>query len=140
MTPLRPIETLTQSQISQLHQLYQNEWWSESRSLDDVKRMLDHTDLMIGLVDQRDELVAFCRVLTDFVYRAMVYDVMVASEWRNQGIGRKIMDCLVGHPRLTEVSSITLHCRGEMIPFYEKWGFELRGSESRIMCKRQGRG
>src|SRR3954469_3522440 len=49
--PLQQVETLTESQLADLHVLYQNEWWSKGRSLDDVRQMVEGTSLIIGFVN-----------------------------------------------------------------------------------------
>lgn len=118
------IEKLTDSQIEQLYGLYQAEWWSRGRSLEDVRLMLENTSLIVAFAEPETErLVAFCRILTDFVFRATIYDVVVVPDWRGYGIGRLLMDAVSSHPRLQKVSSIWLSCADDKVAFYEKWGF-----------------
>jgi len=123
---IEQVDQLTDSQIADLTALYQHEWWSAGRSPDDVRRMLAHTDLIFGFIDRRnDRLVAFCRVLTDFTYRATVYDVIVSPEYRGSGLGRRLVQTVLGDLRLKQVAAISLHCKEELRPFYLKCGFEL---------------
>ncbi len=122
--PLHQVAQLTNDQILQLHALYQHEWWSAGRSVEDVRRMLRETDLLIGLVEsETGRLVGFCRVLSDFVYHATLYDVIVAADDRGRGLGRRLMDAVVAHPRLQDVKALWLCCRPELARFYERWGF-----------------
>jgi ribosomal protein S18 acetylase RimI-like enzyme len=91
--------------------------------------MLAGTDLVLALIERAgDRLIGFTRVLTDWRYRAYVYDVIVARDWQGRGLGRALMDALLS--RLAGVESIELTCRPEMIGFYRRWGFsdELGGS------------
>jgi len=121
---IEQISQLSDSHVEQLHALYQNEWWTEGRELADVRRMLENTDVALGLIElQTDRLVAFCRVLTDFTYHATLYDVIVAPSHRDQQLGRQLMDALVTDPRLDSVGAIWLCCLPDMVPFYRKWGF-----------------
>jgi predicted GNAT family N-acyltransferase len=121
---ITPIDQLSNSQIEQLCALYQNEWWCSDRDMADVQTMLEHTDIKIGLIERDTErLVAFCRVLTDFVYHATLYDVIVAPDCRDQQLGRRLMDAVVQHPQLRTVNAIWLCCLPEMASFYHKWGF-----------------
>jgi GNAT superfamily N-acetyltransferase len=62
-------------------------------------------------------------VLTDFVYYAKVYDVIVAEARRGDGLGKRLMRGIVDRPRLSEVDVIELRCREGLIPFYETCGF-----------------
>jgi GNAT superfamily N-acetyltransferase len=76
-------------------------------------------------------------VLTDWRYRAYVYDVIVAPDWQGRGLGRVLMDALLAHPRLVAVETIELSCQPEMVAFYRRWGFsdELGGS---LLMRRRG--
>lgn len=126
----RIVHALTDRHVRDLVALYANEFWSDRRTEDGVRRMLRHTDLLVGVTDDADRLVAFCRVLTDFVYRATLYDVIVAPARRGEGLGKLVLDAALAHPRLAAVESIDLTCRPEMIPFYQRWGFttDLKGT------------
>lgn len=46
------VEELTERQVRQLHELIQQQWWGGKRSLDDVRVMVEHSSLMVGLVDR----------------------------------------------------------------------------------------
>ncbi len=48
--------------------LHQNEFWSKKRTHQDVVKMLAASDIIIGLVDDCEQLIGFTRILTDFVY------------------------------------------------------------------------
>lgn len=118
------IDRLTDEQIEDLCALYQFEWWTKGRQLPDVRRMLQHTDVIVALCDAESRrLVAFARVLTDYVYKALVLDVIVAASHRNQGLGRALMDAIVNHTALKAVRHIELYCLPDLMPFYHRWGF-----------------
>jgi len=123
MDKYRIVETLTESQVSDLMDLYKNEFWSDKRTRDDVMKMLASTDVIIGLVDECDRLIGITRVLTDFVYRAMIFDVIIKPTHRKMGLGAKLMDAVLNHPKLQTVEHFYLNCLPNMMPFYERWGF-----------------
>lgn len=133
--PLIQVDQLTEQQVIELHALYQHEWWTEGRTLADVRLMLENTQLIIGLVDEPSgRLMAFCRLLTDFVYHATLYDVIVARESRGTGLGKRLVGAVVNHPLLARVPSPRLFCLPELIAFYEKWGFQSVAAD--ITCMR----
>lgn len=128
------VHELTDGQTATLRELYRGTYWAAGREIDDVRRMLDETDVVVGVVDADSrELLAFARVLTDFVFRAFVEDVVVAEQYRGLGLGRRVMDAVVDHPMLAGVDSFTLGCRDDLVEFYEKWGFETAPDEMRLM-------
>jgi predicted GNAT family N-acyltransferase len=123
MDKYRIVETLSESQVSDLMDLYKNEFWSDKRTREDVVKMLASSDVIIGLVDECDRLIGITRVLTDFVYRAMIFDVIIKPTHRKMGLGAKLMDAVLNHPKLQTVENFALNCLPHMIPFYERWGF-----------------
>lgn len=128
------VTDLSEQQIDELHDLFESEWWTEGRDRTDIKTMLDHSDEVVGLRDSdTGELVAFARVLTDYVYRAFVFDVIVEESRRGSGLGRRIMDAIVEHPSLSEVERLELYCSEDQTSFYEQWGFSTDVGSSRLM-------
>jgi predicted GNAT family N-acyltransferase len=117
------VNKLNEKQIYELVDLYKNEFWSKNRTYEGVVKMLAASDVVIALVNEEEELIGFCRVLTDFVYRGVLYDVVVKPGYRKIGFGAKLLDEVVNHPQLKEVENIALFCLPEMLPFYRRWGF-----------------
>jgi len=133
MDKYRIVATLTENQVSDLMDLYKNEFWCDKRRREDVVKMLAATDVIIGLVDEGDRLIGFTRVITDFVYRAMIVDVIVNPTHRKTGLGKMLMDAVANHPKLQSVENISLNCLPKMIPFYERWGFTSNVGEMKFM-------
>jgi GNAT superfamily N-acetyltransferase len=128
------IERLTKAQIIDLHRMFQDEWWTKGRGIEDVRRMLDHSSVIVGFCEAESKhLVAFARVLTDYVYKALVLDVIVEAENRGRGLARALMDAVVGHPSLVSVAHFELYCRPELTPMYQKWGFSDELGDLRFM-------
>ena len=105
---------------SQLLGLFHQAPWAKARSLDDAKEMLRHTDLPLCAWDG-DRLIGFGRVLTDFIYRATIWDVIVDQAYQKQGIGTEIVRRILNHTRLKKVELFWLCTRRP--GFYEKLGF-----------------
>lgn len=105
--PVDVVADLTDDQRSELVLLYQHEWWTDGRDRDDVDRMLDASDVVVGLVDSTSaEPVAFARALTGGVYKALVFDVIVAAERRGSGVGERLMTALLDHPMIARVERV----------------------------------
>ena len=131
----RIVSQLTDNQIFELVDLYKNEFWSKKRTHEHVVRMLSQSDILIGLIDQNEKLIGFTRILTDFVYRAIIFDVIIKPTQRKMGLGSKLMDAVVNHPQLKSIEWIALCCLPEMIPYYERWGFTSKFSKIQLMFR-----
>lgn len=133
---LQLIDHLTDAHILDLERLYQAEWWTRGRQLPDIRKMLENTDVVVAFCDSNDgKLIAFARVITDYVYKALILDVIVDATHRGKDLGRRLMDAIIEHPRLKSVNHFELYCRPELVPFYKKWGFADDLGELRFMRK-----
>ncbi len=122
------------SVLSELPALYQSEWWTKGRELEDVRRMVEQSDVTVALCEtETRKLFAFSRVLTDYVYKALLLDVIVAAPQRKTGLGRRLMDAVVNHPALHSVKHIELYCLPELVPFYQQWSFTADLGELRFI-------
>lgn len=122
------VRDLTPDDAAELTALYgEYEWWAD-RDEKAVHRALADTEVAVGVEDD-SRLVAAARVLTDFTYYANVFDVVVAADRRDEGIGETLMRAVVEHPDLRRVAGLSLLCRRGLVPFYESVGFERDGDE-----------
>jgi N-acetylglutamate synthase-like GNAT family acetyltransferase len=113
----------TNLDVSQLLQLFHQAPWAKNRTLEDAKAMLDHSDVVLCAWDG-DRLVGFGRVLTDFIYRATIWDVIVDQAYQKQGIGTELVQRILNHPKLKKVELFWLCTRRP--GFYEKLGFSSK--------------
>ena len=136
MTSYRFVERIDDRLHADLMELYRHEWWTDTRSEEDVVRMLAHTDLVVGVcADPKGQLVGFARVLTDRAFKALILDVIVAQAHRRTGLGQRLIQHVLDHPMLAQVEHIELYCRPELIPFYEQWGFSTTPADVNLMRK-----
>jgi GNAT superfamily N-acetyltransferase len=124
---------LNDAQKEDLIFLYKNEFWSSHRKQTEVEKMLVNTDIIVGIENLAGNLIGFCRVLTDFVYRAILFDVIVHPDYRGQGLGKLLIKTVVEHPDLQQVEQIDLCCLPNMIEFYNQWDFTTELGEFRLM-------
>lgn len=128
------VHTLTERQVRDLVEMYQKEWWSRGRRPEDVEAMLKHSNEIFALTEPvSGRLVGFVRVLTDYVYKALIFDVIVAKEYRDRGLGRVLMDSICNHPSLRSIRHMELYCLPDMVPLYRKWGFTDDLGELRLL-------
>jgi predicted GNAT family N-acyltransferase len=130
------IEQFNQSQISELLELYQNKFWSQERTHEDIIKMLAASDIIVGLVDETEALIGFTRILTDFIYRAIIFDVIIKPSHRNMGLSNLLMNAVINHPKLTSVEHFALWCLPEMTSFYENWDFTTKNAAMQLMFRK----
>ncbi|MEW6245786.1 MAG: GNAT family N-acetyltransferase [Nitrospirota bacterium] len=117
----------------QLVNLYRQAPWANERTADDARAMLAHTDVAVSAWDG-PRLVGFGRVLTDYVYRASIWDVIVDKEYQGQDIGTEIMQRILNHPDLKRVELFWL-CTRDKQTFYEKLGFSSKEQTGMVWAR-----
>lgn len=120
--------------VEQLHGFYAQEWWTSGRRLEDVRAMLSGSSFAYAFRDEESrKLAGFARVLTDGVFKAFIFDLIVAPAHRAGGLGRKIMKTILEDPRLSRVKHFELYCLPELEPYYARFGFSADVGGVRLM-------
>jgi N-acetylglutamate synthase-like GNAT family acetyltransferase len=118
----------------QLLQLQRSAAWSKHRSLEQLKGAINNSQLLITAWE-KNRLIACARVLTDYVYRAVVFDVIVHSDYEGKGLGRQLMGWVIKHPSLQEVEYFFLFTTDKE-GFYRRIGWEeYQGRSFRLINK-----
>ena len=130
---MNTVDKLSPHHIEQLHRLYKQEWWSKHRTLEQTQKVVSGSQLCIAIVDNNNNLAGFARVLTDFVFKALIFDVIVANSSRKMGLGDKLISTIKNHPALCEVAHFELYCLPEMFAFYQRLGFSEELGHIKLM-------
>ena len=121
---MKIVEKLNQKQITQLHNLYLQEWWCKNRTITQTQEVVNNSSLIVGIIDENNNLIAFSRVVSDFIFKAFIFDVIVAKEHRGEGLSDKLLNAILNHSKLINIETIELYCLPEMKPLYAKYGFK----------------
>jgi ribosomal protein S18 acetylase RimI-like enzyme len=116
---------LFRHQLGQLQQLQallnDNSFWAAGRSKKELSLMLAASSAVVSAW-QGPRLVGFGRATSDRVFRGVLWDVVVATDRQGQGLGRKLVEALLGHPEMKNVERIYLMTTNGR-EFYSKLGF-----------------
>jgi len=117
------IYNFSDNNIKQVHQLYQEVWWGKERTIEETISCVNGSQVCIGLLDKHNNLIAFTRVISDFTYKAILFDVIVSAEYRGDGLGQRLLKLVKNHEKLKSVKHFELYCLPEMESFYTDFGF-----------------
>ena len=95
-------------------------YWALGRSLDVVRRSIDHS-LNFGIYKGAQQ-IGFARVVTDFATFAWLADVFVIEEHRSNGLGGWLIEVIVNHPDLQGLRRWVLATR-DAHELYRRFGF-----------------
>lgn len=120
---MKIIETLAPHHLPQLHQLYLQQWWSNTRTLEEVNAVLAGSSITLGVIDEQNNLIGFTRVLTDGIFKALMFDVIVGEGYRGHKIGSQLVEYVKAHAKVKRVKHIELYCLPELQSCYQQFGF-----------------
>lgn len=70
-------------------------------------------------------MVGFARVTTDRTVFGWVSNVIISSEFRGEGLGTWMMECVVYHPVIRKLGRLGLSTK-DAHGLYEKFGFQRK--------------
>ena len=86
--------------------------------------MLEGTSMCFS-VRHEGHMVAFCRILTDFVFRGSLWDIMVHPDHQGKGVGTALIGYALNHPAIKKIPLIITYT-SELASFLTPHGFEPR--------------
>ncbi len=116
------IYKLSHNHIHDLHNLYKDEWWTNTRTLEQTKNCVEGSQIVIGLVDN-NQLIAFVRVITDYTFKALIFDLIINKNYRHRKLGQKLIQLVKTHEKLKHVLHFELYCLPELKDYYRKFDF-----------------
>jgi GNAT superfamily N-acetyltransferase len=108
----------------ELQDLYRFTRWGRSRSLEQIEKMLAGSSMCFS-VRYNGKLIAFCRILTDFVFRGSLWDILVHPDYQGKGLGSQLLQYALNHPAIKPLPLIVTYT-SELIEFMGKHDFEPR--------------
>ena len=129
---LGPAGRPTRGLIKLQRLLNKHAFWAKDRSLGNLKTLLRHSSVVVSLWRGK-RLVGFGRAHSDGLYRAVLWDIVVAGDLQGRGLGRQVVEALLNDPQLLKTERIYLMTTNSA-GFYEQLGFEL-ASEQQLLVK-----
>ena len=115
--------------------LFEQVPWACGRTVAETRHMVLHTDLFVTAWDGHG-LIGCGRVLTDYVYRASIWDVIVDAAYQGQDVGTEIIHRILNHPALQRVELFWL-CTRDKETFYENLGFSAKEQTGMVWDRRK---
>ncbi|MEL6457669.1 MAG: GNAT family N-acetyltransferase [Cyanobacteria bacterium J06641_2] len=121
--------------IDQLQKLFTlGAFWAKERNQEDLAESIKNSEPVIA-VWNKQQLIGFARATSDGVYRATIWDVVIHPDFRGTGLGSKLVETVLSHPRMNKVERVYLMTTHQQ-KFYEKIGFEQNSSTTMVIHNR----
>ncbi len=118
--------------LDQLQALFKlGAFWAENRKAEDLSIAIANSEPVISVWDA-GQLIGFARATSDGIYRANIWDVVIHPDYRGAGLGRKLVETVLSHPRMSRVERVYLMTTHQQ-RFYERIGFECNSSTTMVL-------
>ncbi len=105
-------------------------FWAKGRSIQDLSIAIANSDPVISVWDA-ERLIGFARANSDCIYRATIWDVVIHPEYQGTGLGSKLVETVLSHPRM-QVERVYLMTTHQQ-KFYEKIGFQANSTTTMVL-------
>ena len=123
---------LSQMDLSQLQTLFKlGAFWAKDRGVEDLSVAIANSEPVISVWDG-ERLIGFARATSDGIYRATIWDVVIHPDYRGAGLGRKLVETVLSHPRMNQVERVYLMTTHQQ-RFYERIGFECNSNTTMVL-------
>ncbi len=121
-----------------LHQLQEllesTAFWARERRLDDLALAIANSDPVVTFWD-KEKMIGFARATSDGIYRATIWDVVIHPDYQGVGLGQKLVETVLSHPRMSRVERVYLMTTNKQ-HFYEQIGFQRNSSTTMVLYNR----
>lgn len=117
-------------QIEIIHQFLTNSYWAKGRTLDEVKKTIDHC-LCFG-VYLEDKQIGFARLSTDYTIFAYVMDVFILEAHQGKGYSKQLMKAICEEPKL-QSCKVWMLKTSDAHGLYEQFGYTSLSHPEKVM-------
>lgn len=106
-------------------------FWAKDRTIEDWKVAIANSEPVISLWDS-EKLIGFARATSDGIYRGAIWDVVIHPDYQGAGLGSKLVETVLSHPRMSRVERVYLMTTHQQ-RFYERIGFEYNSTTTMVL-------
>ncbi|MBD1218956.1 GNAT family N-acetyltransferase [Aphanizomenon flos-aquae NRERC-008] len=125
-------QSLADIDLYQLQELFNlAAFWAKERSIKDWGTAIANSEPVVSIWD-RELLIGFARATSDGIYRATIWDVAIHPDYQGKGLGSKLVETVLSHPRMQKVERVYLMTTHQQ-EFYEKIGFQVNNTTTMVL-------
>ena len=111
--------------------LNNNTFWAKNRKINDLQKCLANSDVIVSLW-VGNEIVGFGRALTDGIYRAVLWDIVIDQNYQGKGFGKLIIKNLLSSKKIKKTKKLYLMTTNKKL-FYSQLDFKKVTSQNLLI-------
>ena len=121
--------------ITKLKQLLSSHaFWATERTESELRRMLQGSTVVISIWN-KSRMVGFGRATSDGIYRAVLWDIVVADDLQGLGLGKRVVKALLENKSIKEAQRIYLMTSSSQ-NFYSQLNFQKSCTQELFIYKK----
>ncbi|NJK38450.1 MAG: GNAT family N-acetyltransferase [Oscillatoriales cyanobacterium RM2_1_1] len=118
--------------LDQLQELFKiAAFWARERRREDLETAIANSDPVVTIWDG-EQMIGFSRGTSDGIYRATIWDVVIHPDYQGGGLGRKLVQTVLSHPKMCRVERVYLMTTHQQ-KFYERIGFQYNSTTTMVL-------
>lgn len=107
-------------QLERIYEMLAKTYWAADRTKEQIQTTIENS-LCFGIYGGDSRQIGFARAITDYAALFYLADVVVADEYRGQGLGKNLLKYITEHKTLIHLTGFlnTKNAHG----LYEGFGF-----------------
>tara|TARA_Y100001968_G_scaffold285945_1_gene286276 strand:- start:815 stop:1279 length:465 start_codon:yes stop_codon:yes gene_type:complete len=114
--------------------LNEHTFWATGRNKQQICKMLAHSAVVVSLWEQ-NRLIGFGRATSDLIFRAVLWDIVIASDYQGLGMGKLIIEAILSNKKINCVEKVYLMTTNSS-EFYKQLGFKVNNTQSLLILNK----
>ena len=114
--------------------LHKNTFWARNRTKKQLCTMLSNSTVVVSLW-HHNQLIGFGSATSELLFRAVLWDIVVASDCQGLGFGKLIIEAILTNKKIKSVERIYLMTTNSS-EFYKQLGFKLNNKQSLLIINK----
>lgn len=103
----------------------------KERRLEELERAIFQSAPVVS-VWEGTKMIGFARAISDGIYRATIWDMIIHPEYQGVGLEQKLLETVLTHPRMNRVERVYL-MNANPQHLYQQMGFQWNSSTTMVL-------
>lgn len=105
--------------------------WAKNRKIEELEIAIANSNPVVTVWDGK-QMIGFGRATSDCIYRGTIWDIVIHQNYQGGGLGRKLVQTILSHPRMCHVERVYLMTTYQQ-KFYQRIGFQYNQTTTMVL-------
>ena len=126
----RIVDGLDKMKFEDIVRLLRMTYWADKRPIENIEKSLRNSSCYGLYLDDKDKLVGFARVISDYATTYYLSDVIIDMEYQHKGLGTALVSYINSLPEFSGLRGVLITRNAQAL--YRKFGFEVMNDRAMV--------